>query len=88
MVKPSPAHARPSYDDKKSGHWPIPFTFGWNLGRGMPGVNRICNTKVSRSGAYFELFLRQCVVLRNNPNNGHRQVTRDTWLGRQPMNQR
>ena len=31
----------------------------------MPGVNRICNTKVSHSGADFELFLRKGVALRN-----------------------
>jgi hypothetical protein len=34
----------------------------------MPGVNGICNTKVSQSGADFELFLRQGVALRNIPN--------------------
>jgi hypothetical protein len=31
----------------------------------MPGVNRICNTKMSQTAAYFELFLRHAAALRN-----------------------
>lgn len=31
----------------------------------MPGVNRICNTKMSFAAGNIELFLRQDVALRN-----------------------
>jgi hypothetical protein len=31
----------------------------------MPGVNRICNTKMSQAAAYFELLLRHAAALRN-----------------------
>jgi hypothetical protein len=34
----------------------------------MPGVNRICNTKMSHTGADFELLLRSGRVLRNFPH--------------------
>jgi hypothetical protein len=31
----------------------------------MPGVNRICNTKMSQAAAYFELLLRHAAAWRN-----------------------
>jgi hypothetical protein len=34
----------------------------------MPGVNGICNTKMSQCGMFFELFLRQGAALRNFQN--------------------
>jgi hypothetical protein len=34
----------------------------------MPGVNRICNTKMSQRSVIFELLLRQDAALRNIPN--------------------
>jgi hypothetical protein len=34
----------------------------------MPGVNRICNTKMSQCSVIFELLLRHDAVLRNIPN--------------------
>jgi hypothetical protein len=38
------------------------------VGADMPGVNRICNTKMSHLAADFELFLRSGASLRNFPH--------------------
>ncbi len=38
----------------------------------MPGVNGICNTKMSHQAAYFELFLRCGALLRKIHNSAQR----------------
>ncbi|MDX5351238.1 MAG: hypothetical protein LPJ95_11140, partial [Paracoccaceae bacterium] len=63
--QPSPAHALPSYDDKKSGHWTTLDVSVGTVGADMPGVNGICNTKVSLGRRIIELLLRQDAEWRN-----------------------
>jgi hypothetical protein len=65
MVKPLPAHARPSYDDKNPGHSPLSFMFGWKVGWDMPGVNGICKQKMSFVMAISDVLLPQGPALRN-----------------------
>jgi hypothetical protein len=65
MALPSPAHAHPSYNDKNCGHLALPSCSDGTVGPGMPGVNTICNTKMSQAMADFELLLRQVFVRRN-----------------------
>jgi hypothetical protein len=57
MALPLPAHAHPSYNDKNCGHLALPSCSDGTVGRGMPGVNGICNTKMSQAPADFELLL-------------------------------
>jgi hypothetical protein len=59
MALPLPAHAHPSYNDKNCSHLAIPSCSDATVGRGMPGVNGICNTKMSQVPQGFELLLRQ-----------------------------
>ncbi|WP_146037980.1 hypothetical protein [Tabrizicola aquatica] len=79
MVKPSPAHALPSYDDKNSGHWPIPSCSVGTVGADMPGVNGICNLKMSLSGSVFELLLRHDAALRNFHNFAQKGTVVARW---------
>jgi hypothetical protein len=48
----------------------------------MPGVNRICNTKMSQCGVIFELLLRQDAAPRNIPNSSAKRHADCASLGR------
>jgi hypothetical protein len=47
---------------------PSPSRSVGTVGGDMPGVNWICNTKMSHRAAYFELLLRRDAALRNIQN--------------------
>jgi hypothetical protein len=47
---------------------PSPSRSVGTVGADMPGVNRICNTKMSLSRGIFELLLRRDAALRNIQN--------------------
>jgi hypothetical protein len=47
---------------------PSPLRSVGTVGRDMPGVNRICNTKMSQGTGIFEVLLRMLAALRNFRN--------------------